>query len=86
MPRITKDKLGSGAWSAVDYEGRHFTPDRMSDVRCAVCRMQLVDVLAEAGETTHPACAGWPNGGRRTPGASRAREALASAQSKNQRG
>lgn len=76
MPRITKDKLGSGAWSAVDYEGRLYKPDRMSEVRCSVCRMQLVDVVAEAGETTHPACAGWPEGAHRTDAARQARAAL----------
>lgn len=40
--------------------GQLYTEVRLSSVRCMVCKMRLVDVLAEAGETTHPACAGWP--------------------------
>lgn len=64
MPYLSPEKRGSGPKLAVVDHGRRYYPAGLgiADDRCTVCHFRMVQVLVDAGETTHPACAGWPRG------------------------
>lgn len=61
MPRLAPEKRGAGfAVAVVDRSSEFYGAHNLSASRCPTCSNRLPVALVEAGETSHPACIGFP--------------------------